>query len=59
MSENNNGSQKKISYTAIGMAVGLVFGGIVGLLTNSEVISGGGGMVIGLAIGYALDRRRA
>jgi hypothetical protein len=41
------------------MAIGLLLGGIIGLLTNSEVISAGGGMVIGLAIGYALDRRSA
>ncbi len=57
MSTNNN-SQRKISYTAIGSAIGLVFGGIVGLVIDNMIIFAGGGLVLGAAIGAALDNRR-
>jgi len=48
----------RISYTAIGLAVGLITGGIVGLIIGNMVIFAGGGLVLGLAIGSALDNRR-
>lgn len=51
-------SQKKISYTALGLAIGLVLGGIVGLAIDNMIIFAGGGLVLGLAIGTALDSRR-
>lgn len=55
MSTNN--PQKKISYTALGPAIGLIFGGLVGLLIDNLIIFAGGGMLLGLAIGAALDNR--
>lgn len=56
MSSNDN-AQRKTSYTAIGMAIGLVLGGLVGLLIDNMIIFAGGGLVLGLAIGYAMDAR--
>jgi len=57
MSKNKN-SGKRISYTALGLAVGLTLGGIVGLIIDNMVIFAGGGLIVGLAIGSALDNRR-
>ncbi len=54
---NHDTSQRKISYTALGLAIGLVFGGVVGLVIGNMVIFAGGGLVLGLAIGSALDNR--
>ena len=54
---SQNSTQPKISFTALGMAIGLVIGGIIGLLIDSTVISAGGGMILGLAVGAALDNR--
>ena len=51
-------SGKRISYTALSLAIGLIFGGIVGLAIDNLVIFAGGGLVLGLAIGSALDKRR-
>ena len=48
-----------ITYKGLGMAVGLVFGGLVGLLIGNLVIFVGGGMVLGFAIGAAVDGRSA
>jgi hypothetical protein len=56
MSKNKN-SGKRISYTTLGMAIGLILGGIVGLAIDNMVIFAGSGLVLGLAIGSALDRR--
>jgi hypothetical protein len=39
------------------MAIGLVLGGLVGLLIDNMIIFAGGGLVLGLAIGYAMDAR--
>jgi hypothetical protein len=58
MSVKNNQSQFKISYTALGLAIGLILGGIVGLIIDNMIIFAGGGLVLGLAIGTALDNRR-
>jgi len=55
----NNTSQRKIPYRALGMALGLVFGGIIGLLIDNMIIFAGGGLVLGLAIGTALDNRHS
>ena len=57
MSQKNN-TQKKISYTALGPAIGLILCGIVGLVIDNMIIFAGGGLVLGLAIGSALDNRR-
>lgn len=58
MSVKNNQSQFKISYTALGMAIGLILGGIVGLIIDNMIIFAGGGLVLGLAIGTAWESRR-
>ena len=55
--EYNDTSSKKISAQAIGMAIGLVLGGLVGILLDNLVIFSGGGMIIGFAIGTAMDTR--
>ena len=57
MSQENK-TKKKNSYTALGLAIGLVLGGIVGLALDNMIIFAGGGLVLGLAIGSALDSRR-
>lgn len=57
MSKNNE-SQRKISYLAIGLSIGLILGGTVGLVIDNLVIFTGGGLVLGLAIDSALDNRR-
>jgi hypothetical protein len=57
MSKSKN-SGKRISYTALGPAIGLILGGIVGLIIDNMIIFAGGGLVLGLAIGSALDNRR-
>ena len=57
MSKNKN-SGKRISYTALGLLIGLILGGIVGLAIGNMIIFAGGGLVLGLAIGSALDNRR-
>ena len=51
-------SQSRFSYTALGLAIGLILGGSVGLVLNNLIIFAGGGLVLGLAIGYAMDSRR-
>jgi hypothetical protein len=58
MSKNyNNQSSIKIPYKGLGMAIGLVLGGLVGLLIDNMIIFAGGGMVVGLAIGTYMDSR--
>ena len=51
-------SGKRNSYTTLGMSIGLILGGIVGLIIGNLAIFAGGGLVLGLAIGSALDNRR-
>ena len=54
----NNPSTFKIKYTGLGMAIGLLLGGIFGLIVGNMIIFAGGGLVLGLAIGAALDNRK-
>jgi hypothetical protein len=56
MSKRN--AEFKVNYLGLGMAMGLVVGGGIGLLLNNLVLFAGGGLVLGLAIGTALDRIR-
>jgi F0F1-type ATP synthase assembly protein I len=56
--DRNQQSRSRFTYTGLGMAIGLVVGGLLGLLVDNLAISAGGGMVLGLAIGAALDQRR-
>lgn len=51
-------SNQRMKYAGFGAAIGLVFGGLVGLLIDNLIIFAGGGMVLGRAIGAALDQRR-
>jgi hypothetical protein len=55
MFENEHRTLRGISYTALGWAIGLILGGIVGLAIDNMIIFAGGGLVLGLAIGSALD----
>ena len=57
MSKNPN-TRKRTSYTALSLAIGLILGGLVGLVVDNLIIFAGGGLVLGLAIGSALDNRR-
>lgn len=58
MSKNQSQtSTGRMKFTGIGMAIGLVFGGLVGLLIGNPMVFAGGTMVIGFAIGAALDKR--
>jgi hypothetical protein len=54
----NHIPHNKFSCTALGMSIGLILGGIVGLIIDNIVIFAGGGLVLGLAIGSALDSHR-
>jgi F0F1-type ATP synthase assembly protein I len=56
--DRNQQSQSRFTYPGLGMAIGLIVGGLLGLLVDNLAISAGGGMVLGLAIGAALDQRR-
>jgi len=55
MSKNKN-TGKRISYTALGLAIGMIFGGIVGFVIDNMAIFAGGGLVLGLAIGSDLEK---
>jgi len=58
MSNNdNNQSTLRITYKGLGLAIGMILGGIFGLLIDNPIIFAGGGMVLGLAVGAALDSR--
>ena len=58
MSKNNiNPTPIRITYKGIGMALGLILGGLVGFALGSPIIFAGGGMIVGLALGATLDQR--
>ena len=48
----------KVTYTGLGLAIGLFFGGILGLITGDMIIFPGAGLVLGFATGAALDNRK-
>jgi len=50
-------NNQKMKFAGVGAAIGLVFGGLVGLLIGNPMVFAGGGMILGLAIGSAIDRR--
>jgi F0F1-type ATP synthase assembly protein I len=58
MSQENSTKTSKWTYTGAGMGIGLVVGGLLGLLIDNLAFSAGGGMVLGLAVGLALEKRR-
>lgn len=53
-------SKDRAGFSRVGkfMALGLVFGGFAGLILDNLVLYSGGGMMVGLALGAALERRR-
>ena len=57
MENNNKTTSRRMTYASRGLAIGLVFGGLLGILTGNPVIFTGGSMVLGFAIGSALDNR--
>lgn len=58
MSEKNNHQPaSRLTYRAIGLAIGLTFGGLIGFLIGNPAIFAGGTMVLGFAIGSAIDNR--
>jgi hypothetical protein len=50
-------SESSVSKMGIGLAVGLTFGSVIGLLAGDLIMFAGGGMVLGGAIGRALELR--
>jgi uncharacterized membrane protein len=50
--------KRRLSYAGFGLSIGLVFGGLIGTLIGNPIIFSGGVMVLGFAIGTALDNRR-
>lgn len=54
---NNKQSDQRMKFTGFGAALGLVFGGLVGILIGNPIVFAGGGMILGLAVGSALARR--
>lgn len=60
MSENNHRYPSgRMKFTGFGLAIGLVFGGLVGILIGNPIVFAGGTMVLGLAVGAILDKRSA
>jgi hypothetical protein len=59
MSQEEN-TKRTANYTIVGagMGIGLVLGGILGLLIDNLAFSAGGGMILGLAVGLALERKK-
>lgn len=47
-----------ISYKGLCMGLGIIFGGLVGVFIGNPIIFAGGGLVLGFAIGSAIDNRK-
>ena len=58
MSPDNQKKAVNLTYTGAGMGIGLVVGGLLGLLTDNLAFTAGSGMILGLAMGLALEKRR-
>ena len=59
MSTNSeNKPSPSIPYKGLAMGIGLIFGGLVGVFIGNPVIFAGGGLVLGLAVGLAIESRR-
>jgi hypothetical protein len=59
MSESSSNQSSTNSYKVLGLVIGLITGGFLGLFIGNVVIFAGGGMLIGLAVGVALDEQDA
>ena len=49
--------KRRMNYKGIGMAIGLIFGWVIGSLAGNPIIFAGGTMILGFAIGTAIDQR--
>ena len=58
MNNQSKETNQRMKLSGVGAAVGLVFGGLVGLLIGNPIVFAGGAMVLGIAFGSALDKRR-
>jgi hypothetical protein len=47
---------QRMKFAGFGAAVGLVFGGLAGILIGNPIVFAGGGMVLGIVIGAAIDQ---
>ncbi|MEN8172894.1 MAG: glycine zipper family protein [Chloroflexota bacterium] len=56
MTPNNPPSFQNI-YKILGLLIGLTLGGFVGLQLDIPAVFAGGGLVLGLAIGTAIDNK--
>lgn len=45
-------------YTILSLAIGLFLGEVVGLIVDDMIIFASGGLVLGLAVGFAFENRR-
>lgn len=59
MSKSYSNLSSTSNYKVLGLVIGLITGGFLGLFIGDTVIFAGGGMLIGLAVGVALDQRNA
>jgi hypothetical protein len=50
--------KRRMTYTGLGLSLGLVLGGLIGTLIGNPIIFAGGTMILGFAIGAALDNRK-
>ena len=50
MANNNTPSSGKISYTAFGLVIGMVLGGIVGLVIENMIVFAGGDWSLALPL---------
>ncbi len=48
----------RIQSMGVAMSLGLVLGGLVGIFIDQMVVFAGGGMVLGLAVGLAIEKKR-
>ena len=58
MNSQKKNTSRNLKFAGLGAAIGLVFGGLIGTLIGNPFAFAGGTMVLGLAIGAAIDRRR-
>jgi hypothetical protein len=54
----SNNKQRLLNYKGIGMAIGLIFGWVIGSLAGNPIVFAGGTMILGFAIGTAIDQRK-
>jgi hypothetical protein len=55
--EYENRSSSRVNIVGLSMAIGLIIGGAIGL-TLGNIAFAGGGLVVGLAIGTAIERHK-